>query len=470
MMEAVLSNADHPEYGVATIPLPIPRNQYDHCVALLEALEIGDASEADCRVDSLDSAWPVLNRLVSTKVNLDELDYLAKRLDSFTVGEFSQFQAMVEKLHLTSMKDLINLTFCCQQATVITDFTNLKEVGRDHYMNIHGGCASMEELEQLDGVETAVLLIEDNEGTITRYGVVYDNGMQLSQLYDGKHLPCYHYEADMTAVGISSRWEPENSRNVTWIYLPASKGQIERAMQRSGIADPKDMRLFMADSSFPKEVDVALDFRCDNIYELNELALVADKLSYDDRRKLGAAVSMAIHDVSVAAYHAFRKQNISTDQRWERLLDKLDGKELTPSSEAMVLTGSRRLSMNEISFQDDMSECGSLLNFYVPVTFDPDAVFGTNVATDANDDYLNVYADFDLDVGEVCDALTVIQVCGDGSEETYRYPLTEEDRSILRAKMNDYCMEQTGLSLDDYRAQYLDEEMCASSFPDGQSM
>ena len=94
MMEAVLSNADHPEYGVATIPLPIPRNQYDHCVALLEALEIGDASEADCRLDSLDSAWPVLNQLVCTKVNLDELDYLAKRLDSFDVGESSQFQVM----------------------------------------------------------------------------------------------------------------------------------------------------------------------------------------------------------------------------------------------------------------------------------------------------------------------------------------------------------------------------------------
>ena len=293
MMEAVLSNADHPEYGVATIPLPIPRNQYDHCVVLLEALEIGDASEADCRLDSLDSALPVLNRLVCTKVNLDELDYLAKRLDSFTVGEFSQFQAMAEKLNLTSMKDLINLTFCCQQATVITDFTNLKEVGRDHYMNIHGGCASMEELEQLDGVETAVLLIEDNEGTITRYGVVYDNGMQLSQLFDGKHLPCYHYEADMTAVGISSRWEPENSRNVTWIYLPASNGQIERAVQRSGIADPKDMRLFIADSSFPEEVDVALDFQCDNIHELNELALAVENFSIHDRKKLGAAVSMS---------------------------------------------------------------------------------------------------------------------------------------------------------------------------------
>ena len=239
MMEAVLSNADHPEYGVATIPLPIPRNQYDHCVALVEALEIGDASEADCRLDSLDSAWPVLNRLVCTKVNIDELDYLAKRLDSFTVGEFSQFQAMAEKLNLASMKDLINLTFCCQQATVITDFTNLKEIGRDHYMNIHGGCASMEELEQLDGEETAILLIEDNEGTVTRYGVVYDNGMQLSQLYDGKHLPCYHYESDMTAVGISSRQEPENSKNVTWVYerIPEDTYEYGQAVLRRIGAD-----------------------------------------------------------------------------------------------------------------------------------------------------------------------------------------------------------------------------------------
>lgn len=97
----------------------------------------------------------------------------------------------------------------------------------------------------------------------------------------------------MTAVGISSRQEPENSKNVTWVYLPASKGQIERAMQRSGITDPKDMCLWIADSAFPEEVDVALDFRCDNIHELNELALAVEKFSILDRKKLGAAVSMA---------------------------------------------------------------------------------------------------------------------------------------------------------------------------------
>ena len=31
MMSAVLSNPNHPEYGVATIPFPIPRDQYAHC-------------------------------------------------------------------------------------------------------------------------------------------------------------------------------------------------------------------------------------------------------------------------------------------------------------------------------------------------------------------------------------------------------------------------------------------------------
>ena len=48
MFQAVLSNRDHPEYGVATIPFPIPHDQYAHCMDLLEALEIGDAVRADC--------------------------------------------------------------------------------------------------------------------------------------------------------------------------------------------------------------------------------------------------------------------------------------------------------------------------------------------------------------------------------------------------------------------------------------
>ena len=96
MMQAVLSNAAHPEYGVAAIPFPIPMGEYEHVVELLETLEVGSATQRDCQVDEIRGAWPVLKRLEGNLVNLDELDYLAKRLDSFDVGEAAQFQAMAE--------------------------------------------------------------------------------------------------------------------------------------------------------------------------------------------------------------------------------------------------------------------------------------------------------------------------------------------------------------------------------------
>lgn len=151
MIQAVLSNPSHPEYGVATIPFPIPRDQYAHCMELLEALEIGDAVKADCRVEEVDSFFSELKRTEMLTVNVEELNYLAKRLDSFDTGEAAQFQAMAHKLELFELKDLINLSFCCQQATVITDFSDLAAIGRDHYMNLHGGSASVDELNALDG-------------------------------------------------------------------------------------------------------------------------------------------------------------------------------------------------------------------------------------------------------------------------------------------------------------------------------
>ena len=293
MMQVILSNSKHPEYGQATIPFPLAQDQYEDCVELLEKLEVGSATKQDCKVLEISSAFPVLKRTEMLTVNLDELDYLAKRLASFDVGEAAQFQAMAHKLELFELKDLINLTFCCQKATVINNFSDLEAIGRDHYMNLHGGCASTQELEDLDGAETARLLIDSGAGEVTPYGVVYDNGMKLEQYYDGQHFPAYLYEPCMLMIGLTFRLEPEDTKNITWLYLPAAKGQLERAMVRSGITDPADMRFRFSESMFPDEVDAALDFRYENIYELNDLALAVSKLSVEAQKKLGAVVEMA---------------------------------------------------------------------------------------------------------------------------------------------------------------------------------
>ena len=293
IIHAVLGNPNHPEYGVATIPFPIPHDQYAHCMELLEALEIGDALKADCQVEEIDSFYSVLKRTEKLTVNVEELNYLAKRLDSFDVGETAQFQAMAHKLELSELKDLINLTFCCQEATIITDFSDLASVGRAYYMNLHGGCATVAELEALNGEETARQLIESGSGTVTPYGVVYDNGMKLEQVYDGQFFPCYYYEPRATMVAATPKSEPENTEHITWLYLPMAQEEIDRVLQRSGIADSADARLRLEHSQLPDEVNVLLDMEHESLANLNALAQATDALSTDDIKKLGAAVTLA---------------------------------------------------------------------------------------------------------------------------------------------------------------------------------
>ena len=293
MIQAVLGNPHHPEYGVATIPFPIPRDQYTHCMKLLEALEIGDAVKADCQVQEINSFYSVLKRTEMLTVNVEELNYLAKRLDSFDTGEAAQFQAMAHKLELFELKDLINLTFCCQQATVIADFSDLAAIGRDHYMNLHGGCAKTEELDALDGEATARQLIESGSGMITPYGVVYDNGMKLEQVYDGQFFPCYYYEPNAITVAVTAKSEPEDTEHITWLYLPMAQEEIDRTLQRAGITAPLDIQLRLEDTQLPNEVDVLLDMEQESLAGLNVLAQATDELSSDDMKKLGAVVTLA---------------------------------------------------------------------------------------------------------------------------------------------------------------------------------
>ena len=293
MIQAVLGNPNYPEYGVATIPFPIPHDQYAHCMELLEALEVGDAVKADCQVQEINSFYSVLKRTEMLTVNVEELNYLAKRLDSFDTGEAAQFQAMAHKLELFELKDLINLTFCCQQATVIADFSDLAAIGRDHYMNLHSGCAKTEELDALDGEATARQLIESGSGMITPYGVVYDNGMKLEQVYDGQFFPCYYYEPNAITVAVTAKSEPEDTEHITWLYLPMAQEEIDRTLQRAGITAPLDIQLRLEDTQLPNEVDVLLDMEQESLAGLNVLAQATDELSSDDMKKLGAVVTLA---------------------------------------------------------------------------------------------------------------------------------------------------------------------------------
>lgn len=130
---------------------------------------------------------------------------------------------------------------------------------------------------------------------------------------------------------------------------------------------------------------------------------------------------------------------------------------MLPSWPLCILPPSLFCCFSTISafFQTSPTECDGKLNFYIPTYFDPDAVFGTHVCTDANDDWVDVYAGFDWKTGRMDSALTVRLCCTDGHEFEFSYRLSPSEQVQLWEKMDAYCRQQNGQSLEEARAALL---------------
>ena len=293
MFEATLKNRISAHFAPVTITFPIPEDQYEQAIPALEKSQIGDARVQDCLVvDVCAPNCPALNRMIGTMANVDELDWLGKQLESFDRYELLQFNAAVERFGLSSADELIDLFFCARDVTVISDFNDLELAGKRHYLIVHGAC-DPKELEDLDGKEMALALISGQPGYVTRYGVVYDNGMKLDQAYDRKHLPpIWMAESCILELKLRATGE-DDPKKQEWVQLPASRMKLERAMLRAGIPSCGEMQMLVSDSRFPDEVDCALDVEHGSLFELNRLCQTCAYFLDADFEKLGAVCQMA---------------------------------------------------------------------------------------------------------------------------------------------------------------------------------
>ena len=178
-----------------------------------------------------------------------------------------------------------------------------------------------------------------------------------------------------------------------------------------------------------------------------------------DRRTFSAVHIMdgwqtwAMRDVSAAAYHAARSYFAPAKEQWRKLLDHLEGKEITSAG---------HLSAHNFSFGEEIMEIDGKLNFYLNADFDVDAAFGTFVCTAENDDWLNVYANYDIAEDRLCDTLELTLCKGDGTESDWSYPLNAAEKEVLLRKMEAFCRQQTGKGLHDYSQQFREEQDQAS--------
>ena len=262
---------------------PVPFRSFPAVHAILDVLKKVHVCASNC---------PVLTRMTGTMANVDELDWLAREMESFDRYEMLRFNAATERFNLHCVDELIDLTACFNKITLITDFTDLEKAGKRHYLTVHGGCHP-EELEKLDGAETARRLITYHHGHVTQYGVVYDNDVKLERVYDRKHFPPgWRAEDCVMELKLAVRGE-RDAKKCEWVQLPVSQIKMKRAILRARIPPCGEMQMLVSDSRFPDEVSCALDFEQESLFELNRLCQTCAFFLDADFEKLGAVCQMA---------------------------------------------------------------------------------------------------------------------------------------------------------------------------------
>ena len=214
----------------------------------------------------------------------------------------------------------------------------------------------------------------------------------------------------------------------------------------SGVAPDKFIGMFFDGQPITaKEFDALTALRMENTGKVRGVFDVNfDKREFSAVHIMNGWQTWAMRDVSVASYHATRSYFASADEQWRKLLNHLNGKEITSAG---------HLSARNFSFGEEIIESDGKLNFYLQADFDVDAAFGTFVCTDQNDDWLNIYANYDIEKDRLCDTLELNLCKGDGTEENWSYHLNAAEQEVLARKMEDYCQQQTGMSLHEYAQQ-----------------
>lgn len=181
-----------------------------------------------------------------------------------------------------------------------------------------------------------------------------------------------------------------------------------------------------------------------------------------DRKEFSAVrlglgwISYRLKDVSTASWHSYRTGSYDRGRRETRFTQKLAGREIVSAG---------HLGAENISFTDEIIEDDGRLNFYLENVFNVDKVFGTHVCTARNNDWLNVYANYDMTAGQVCDTLELVLNRADGKDEELTYPLNAVEKAVLLRKMEDYCQQQNRQSLTEYSAQLMAEDLMPPAGP-----
>lgn len=287
MIIAELKNGAYRDNYSIDITFPVDE---ESMMEQLRGINISDSNIADCYVAKISGVVPALCVLENNCINVDEMNYLARRIDSFDHYELAKFQGAIAREGICTMKDLINLTFNLYNYTIVTDFSNLKNIGSKHYLDKNIGCPASE-MEWLDFETMGRNLLSSGDGKVTPYGVVFCNNLPMEEVYNGKMFPDYDYTSDyVLKLEMMRKGSQSTSPEKVWLYLPTSKACILKALLHLGADTYNDLTFQCVDSMSLSENFMDHLSLMDNIGEINELSKIIHELDPEEIKKLEAVI------------------------------------------------------------------------------------------------------------------------------------------------------------------------------------
>ena len=202
-------------------------------------------------------------------VNLDEVNYLGKRMDSFFGDEEYQFYEAMKLEGFDTLPDLINLRFNLSRYPLIQDISDMGKIGREYLLTVKG-CLPADDADDSKYAEFGRELIRSDKGVFTEHGLLFvDENTPFVRDYDGQNFPAYMYEEMFCFL------RAEYNGKIEFLYLPCEEEAIDKAFARLGAPTPDDVELSWEDICIDSDKwverfkEIAAE---EGVYELNRLA------------------------------------------------------------------------------------------------------------------------------------------------------------------------------------------------------
>lgn len=275
MIKIRIKNADHE----IDIRFPISESELFAKLGEIHAVEGRDAAQSALVTDVY---WPEeFSMLKDRFANLDELNYLGKRMESFDTLEYDQFLIGISKLDSKDVKDLINLTFNLNHFTLCQDVSSYGKIGREYVLNTEGAVPAHDE----DDPKYATIgkdLIDRGLAQITERGLlIYNPFDELEEVYDGHTFPEYYYNNSLLSLNA------EYGGRTELLQLPDEALAIKKAIDRLGAPSAEDCSYTVTFHNFKGEEELC-SLKLPDSLQPNDLHFFFWKTSRDCYRMTGA--------------------------------------------------------------------------------------------------------------------------------------------------------------------------------------